>query len=223
MSIFFRKDEDKQKSFIKDKMKKFIGENVVSQKNIIKPEATIKKIAIVVTNLRNYSEICSKLELFDLGSVLNKYYTIAVKNFSKYEINVDLIGNKVVALFGVPFTDINYMKDAFTSSIKIIEDFDNFNSSLTGTNNLPLKVTIGINSGDALVGNFGSNQRLVYTAIGKNVDIAFRNSEIGNDRKIYVSERMFRKEKNYIDEMSIKVNSIINSDDKNKTIKELSI
>ena len=93
------------------------------------------------------------------------------------------IGDAVMAFWGAPLTNADHAVDACRAALACQRSLQS--SALTDDNGRPLRARIGINSGDMLVGNIGSEFRLNYTVIGDAVNVASRlegaNKEYGTD------------------------------------------
>jgi adenylate cyclase len=86
------------------------------------------------------------------------------------------LGDGFMALFGAGANESlsNHAQDAFDAGREILHSLNSLNQELTVRKHPLLAIGIGINSGLAIVGSIGSPQRLEFTAIGSNVNLASR-------------------------------------------------
>src|SRR6185369_8018717 len=115
---------------------------------------------------------------------LSGYLDIMSREVSSHGGTIDkFIGDAVMAFWGAPAANADHAVDACRAALACQRAL--LASGLTDDGGRPLRVRIGINSGDMLVGNIGSDLRLNYTVIGDAVNIASRlegaNKEYGTD------------------------------------------
>jgi len=116
--------------------------------------------------------------------LLSKYLDIMSREINSHDGTIDkFIGDAVMAFWGAPVTNADHAVDACRTALACQHSLRA--SGLTDDGGRPLKVRIGINAGNMLVGNIGSEFRLNYTVIGDAVNVASRlesaNKEYGTD------------------------------------------
>jgi adenylate cyclase len=84
------------------------------------------------------------------------------------------IGDSVVAMFGAPVYDLNHARNAVEAALKCRDRLDEINRSPGPFQGRKLSHRIGLNSGEALVGNIGSRRRFNYTVMSDAVNLASR-------------------------------------------------
>jgi adenylate cyclase len=82
------------------------------------------------------------------------------------------MGDAVMAFWGAPRQDKNHAENACRAALDLVKTVEA--AGIKDSQGIPLQLRIGVNSGEALVGNIGSEQRLNYTAIGDVVNVASR-------------------------------------------------
>lgn len=148
-----------------------------------------KNIAILFSDIRNFSSVCEELAPEKVVGYLNEYFAHMVDIIFRYEGTLNkFVGDMIVAIFGAPSNPGDNERRAIETAInmqrriKEIPVFwirDNFNTG------------IGINSGEVVVGNIGSPQHMDYTAIGDEVNIAERLQSIAGGGQILVTSRVY--------------------------------
>ena len=88
------------------------------------------------------------------------------------------IGDDIMALFGTPLSMPDHDEKAVLYSIEMQTILKDVNKKLSTLNLPSVSIGIGINSGEAVVGNMDSEMPFDYTAIGDNVNIASRLEQI---------------------------------------------
>jgi len=87
------------------------------------------------------------------------------------------IGDAVMAFFGAPLDQPDHAVRAVAAALKIREAMCEWNKERTGRGDPPLEVRIAVNTGEAIVGDIGSERRVDYTVLGNAVNVAARLEE----------------------------------------------
>ena len=131
------------------------------------------------------------MEAEDMSKLLNEYLTEMTNIANKWGGTVDkFIGDAVMIFYGVPEETPD--KDNALNCVKMAIEMQERMKELQnkwfheGIEN-PLEIRIGISTGTATVGNFGAEDRLSYTVIGSQVNIASRQEGICEPNKIKIS------------------------------------
>jgi class 3 adenylate cyclase len=117
------------------------------------------ELVCVVTHLHNFESLVAQLSLRELADVMNKFYAAVVDAILPVEGSVnELVGASVVAHFNV----LHKVEDA-----RIIEGAMNaFCGARAAIDELGARIGVGICRGIAIVGGFGTESRLTFTAFG---------------------------------------------------------
>ena len=137
-----------------------------------------KNCSFLFTDVRGFTSLSERLEPEEVTEIMNKALTIQANAVKKYGGMVDkYIGDAMMAIFNAP-VDVDMHEDrAILTAIEIKKQM--------AEANLGIDIGIGINTGDAVIGNMGSDTRFDYTAIGDAVNLAARMEssckEVGED------------------------------------------
>ncbi|ABO51592.1 putative Chase2 sensor protein [Desulforamulus reducens MI-1] len=110
----------------------------------------------VVNRLNEYLTAITRV-VFNHGGMLDKY-----------------LGDGLMAIFGAPIFYEDHIERAILAAVEIQEAIEMLNQKWAEQGAPPLNVGVGINSGSVLVGNVGSPERMDYTVIGEDVNLASR-------------------------------------------------
>jgi len=126
-----------------------------------------KRCTFLFTDVRGFTAMSESMEPEQVTQIMNKALTIQSDAVKKYGGMVDkYIGDAMMAIFNAPL-DLDNHEQAAVMCAKEIQD--NFRSSDVG-----VEIGVGVNTGEAVIGNCGSSTRFDYTAIGSAVNIAAR-------------------------------------------------
>lgn len=127
------------------------------------------------TDVRGFTALSETLEPEQVTYIMNKALTVQQKAVQANGGMVDkYIGDAMMAIFNAPLDLEHHETKALACAIDIQKDMIKLNQELESQGILPVKIGIGINTGYAIVGNMGSENRFDYTAIGDPVNVAAR-------------------------------------------------
>ena len=117
--------------------------------------------------------------------IMNKVLTVQQHSVQAHGGMVDkYIGDAMMAIFNAPLDLVNHSKLAVECAIDIMAGINLLNVQLEAEGIPSIAIGIGINSGDAIVGNMGSENRFDYTAIGDAVNVAARLESATKERNV---------------------------------------
>ena len=151
-----------------------------------------KKLTVFFSDIVDFTSISDTLESEEITAMLNYYLTEMSKIAVDFGGTIDkYVGDSIIVFFGDPDTD-GVKKDAINCvnmAIAMQKRMRELKLYWAQTFSLkkPLQIRIGINTGFCTVGNFGSENRLDYTAVGGHVNLASRLESIGKPDSILIS------------------------------------
>lgn len=174
-----------EREFIRNTFGKYMTHDVanVILKNKINLEGEMRICTILVTDIAGFTSISEKLSPVDNVRMLNEYFSVLVKIIQENKGVVNkFIGDSIFALFNVPLNDPDHAMNAINAAREI----RNMTTKHKFGNNYELSTRIGINTGMVLAGNIGSKERMEYTVIGDDVNIAARLEQLNKELKTYI-------------------------------------
>jgi adenylate cyclase len=126
---------------------------------------------MLFTDIRSLGDLARDIPPDKLLDDLNEYFDKVCEAIIRNNGFVDsLIGDSIFAIFGI--SNSNHANDACVAATECLRSLDELN--MKRDSRLRLEMGIGINSGKAMLGNIGSKNKLKFTAIGDNVNLASR-------------------------------------------------
>ena len=162
-----------------------------------------KKLTVFFSDLCGFTNFVESMESEDVTDLLNLYLETMTTIALEYGATIDkYIGDGIMLFFGDPETD-GIEADAIKCvkmALDMLKELDNLSDRWERYGlKEPLQMRIGIDTGFATVGNFGSESRLDYTAIGSAVNRASRLEEAADNGSIYISQDTYALVKGAID------------------------
>ena len=186
---------------------KYVPDKVVKQLITQGKDAKIggekENVTILFSDIEGFTSISENNDTQEVVTALNEYFDIYVHCLEENGATVDkFIGDAVMAFWNAPSKVDNHEFVAVKTALEIVKEIDALNQKWKSEGKkFIFKTRIGINSGEVIVGNIGSTNRINYTVTGDPVNLASR-LEAANKQyntKILVSESIYNKTNNLID------------------------
>lgn len=157
-----------------------------------------KEISIFFSDIEGFTTISEQLSPEALMLHISDYLDALSKVIMQFQGTIDkYIGDSIMAFWGAP----NEIKDpalfACQAALACQKKLEELNQKWKTEGKPVLKTRIGLNTGEVIVGNMGSNERLNYTIIGDNVNLASRLEGINKEYGTYLiaAENIYEKTK----------------------------
>jgi len=207
--------EGQNKEKIKHTMGRYISQDVMQDviKNIdqVKLGGKRANVTVLFADIRGFTSMSEKLTAEEVSVILNDYFTEIEPVITKYNGVINkFIGDAVLAIFGEPIQDKNHAVNAVKCANEMLNIVADLQQKWMAEGKPKIEIGIGINTGEAFVGNIGSEKRLEYTVIGDMVNLA---SRIESYNKVYktsflISSTTYEKVRNIADVIKISEVSI---------------
>jgi len=198
--------KSKEVEAISTKLSKYLSpqihEQIFSGKQDAEVKSNRKKLTVFFSDIVGFTSISDELESEEITNLLNFYLNEMSDIALEYGGTIDkYIGDGLMIFFGDPDTlgveeDAKKCVEMAVSMQKKMNELTGYWGKTFGLKK-ELQVRMGINTGFCTVGNFGSNDRLDYTAVGSAVNLASRLESAATPGAIMVSEETYLLVKQY--------------------------
>ncbi len=197
--------EESQKRFIKNAFSHYLSpkviDNIIQDPNSFKLGGESRTITTFFSDIAKFSTISEKLTPTDLVSLLNEYLSEMTDIILRYDGTVDKYeGDAIMAFWGAPQMLPDHAARACFAAIDMQKRLSELRKLWRSEGKDELFVRIGLNTGEAVVGNMGSRTRMDYTVMGDSVNLASRlegaNKFYGTS--IMISENVYREVKDLV-------------------------
>ena len=148
-------------------VKAFLGRK---DRDFLKPGAEKQEATILFSDIAGFTAATEGMDSDELARSMNEYFQSMVEKGIHPQDGtvIKFIGDSIFALWNAPEPQKDHALRACKAALELgLQPF----AFRKGN---PIKTRIGIHTGEANVGNFGSNNRVDYTAIGENINLASR-------------------------------------------------
>ncbi|MBW2967919.1 adenylate/guanylate cyclase domain-containing protein [Candidatus Woesearchaeota archaeon] len=185
-----RLQEQKDKIRIKTFFERYVNPKIINellQQDRLELRGKRQTVTVFFMDIRGFTKMSESMSGEDVIKILNHYFDISTSIIFKYDGTVDkFVGDCVMALFNAPTNVKDHELKAVQAALEIQEAIRKGGKVDTG---------IGINTGEAVVGNIGSKHKMDYTAIGDTVNTAARLEGQTKAGEIVISKSVYDKVK----------------------------
>lgn len=134
-----------------------------------------RNLSIFFSDIEGFTSLSEGMSPLDVVAMLNDYLTAMTEIIFKYNGLLDKYeGDAIMAVFGAPVDQRDHAQRACRCALENQKALKKLRIKFKEQGRPELRIRIGINTGNVVVGNMGSNMRFDYTAIGDNVNLAAR-------------------------------------------------
>ena len=173
--------ENKLRLQIKKQFEHYLSPDMVKQlqnnPSLLKLGGETRTLTFLFSDIRGFTPISEKYKTNPQGLtvVINKFLTPMTNIIMKNGGTIDkYMGDCIMAFWNAPIDAPNHKEMAIDSALEMIDKLKELNDSNAFGDGNKLNIGIGINSGEAVVGNMGSEQRFDYSVLGDAVNLASR-------------------------------------------------
>jgi adenylate cyclase len=178
--LSFTEGKDKRK--IKRMLSQYVSPTILatvvdrSREGVLRAEVGSKEnLTVLFSDIRDFTTISESLDAEKVVELLNSHLSGMVDVIFRHEGTLDkFIGDAIMAFWGAPIKAGDHAKKAVETALEMIRRLESFNEAQRSRGLPALAIGVGINTGDVILGNIGSEKKLDYTVIGDNVNLASR-------------------------------------------------
>ena len=187
--------EGAEKRKIKKMFSRYVSKDVFDQLMADPSRANLggarREMTVLFSDVRGFTTLSEKGRPEDVVQQLNEYFTRMTEVLFAHRGTLDkFVGDMVMALFGAPLDDEDHADHAVETALAMSRALDDLNKAWERQGRTALDIGIGINTGEMVAGNIGSETIVSYTVIGDAVNLGARleslNKEYGT--RIIISE-----------------------------------
>jgi adenylate cyclase len=152
-----------------------------------------KRVSILFCDIRGFTTFTEKEPVETVVSLLNEYFSVMSDVIFANRGTLDkFIGDAIMAIYGAPLESKDNAYECVKSALEMRAKLAQLNEKWKSQNKPQIQVGYGINTGEAIVGNIGSERRMEYTAIGDMVNTASRVEGETESNQIFITEETYK-------------------------------
>lgn len=179
--------------------KRYVPEQVLSealeaQDIDLMPPGEARYVSILFSDIRNFTRISGKMKPHHVVSFLNDYWKIMLACVLRNNGSVNkFMGDGLLAIFGAPVSYPDNHENAVFAALDMVKTLDKINEKYADILGCEIQIGVGINTGEVVVGNIGTDDYLEYSVIGDTVNVASRLETLSKPKpnSIIISETTY--------------------------------
>ena len=173
------REQEKQSKFIEGAFSSYLSpillDKLIKEPKLLALGGEKRELTIFFSDIRSFTSISETMDPQKLTQFLNRYFTPMSNIVLKNQGMIDkYIGDAVMAFYNAPIDVENHAYLACLSSLEMMDELEELNKEFASEGLPAIKIGIGLNTAEVVVGNMGSNKRFNYTVIGDGVNLASR-------------------------------------------------
>jgi adenylate cyclase len=151
-----------------------------------------RPVTILMSDIRSFTLLSEKMNVEDVVTLLNHYLAIMIDVIHKYSGTIiEFVGDGILVVFNAPFEDEKHADQAVACAIAMQKEMVKVNKWNTENSFPEIDMGIGINTGEIIVGNIGSDKIMKYNVIGSHVNLTSRIESLTTGGHVLISEHTF--------------------------------
>ena len=196
--------EGRQKRYLKSAFRQYLSpaviDNLMDNPDLLKLGGERREITAFFSDIQGFTTISEKLTPEQMTQFLNLYLSAMSDIILAHGGTIDKYeGDAIIAFWNAPLYQADHAKRGLEAALECHQKLAQMQEQLMAITNRPVKQRIGLNTGLATVGNFGSHKRFDYTMMGDTVNLASRLEGINKQFATYTmcsAETMLSAAKN---------------------------
>ena len=184
----------REKEMIKRAFSRYVAREVVEE--VLKDPEQLqlkgerREVTVLFCDVRGFTPMSERLSPEQVVSLLNDYYTLMIELTFKHDGTLDkFLGDGVMAIFGAPIAYADHALHACRAALAMQAGIERLSSARVAAGKEPIVIGIGVNAGEVVAGTVGTEDRMEYTVIGDNVNLASRLTSNAKPGQILISRR----------------------------------
>ncbi len=188
----------KEEEELRYTLSRYVGDNLVEKlinsKNGVFLDNERKEVTILFADIRSFTTIAERMEAEEVVSMLNQFFGVMVDIIFRNNGTLDkFIGDELMAVFGLIPAENSASHDAIQAAIEMQYATEDLMKARAKQGKEAFEIGIGVNTGSAIVGNVGSENRMDYTVVGDSVNVAARLEQVVKGGEIFIGDQTYRQ------------------------------
>jgi class 3 adenylate cyclase len=192
-----------KRDFIRDTFGRYVTQEVVKKlledKSALEMGGETREVSLLISDLRGFTALTADMHPQQVITFLNRYLSKMIEILLEYRAVIDeILGDGILAFFGAPEPMEDHAVRAVACALQMQAAMDEINF-LNEAEGLPhLEMGIGLDTGQVVVGNIGSELRAKYSVVGAHVNLTSRIESYAVGGQVLISPNTYKQVKDFI-------------------------
>jgi class 3 adenylate cyclase/tetratricopeptide (TPR) repeat protein len=163
-----------------------LAEKILTSKAALEGER--KQVTVLFADLKGSMELLADRDPEDARKILDPVLEHMMEAVHRYEGTVNqVMGDGIMALFGAPVAHEDHAVRACYAALRMQESIKRYSEGVRRVEGIPIRIRVGLNSGEVVVRAIGSDLHMDYTAVGQTTHLAARMEQIADPGTVLVT------------------------------------
>src|SRR5437016_12387842 len=170
---------------------KHLAEKILTSKAALEGER--KQVTVLFADMEGSMELLADRDPEDARKILDPVLERMMEAVHRYEGTVNqVMGDGIMALFGAPLAHEDHAVRACYAALRMQEAVKRYADGLLREEGVPVRIRVGLNSGEVVVRSIGSDLHMDYTAVGQTKHVAARMEQMALPGTILITPETVR-------------------------------
>ena len=156
-----------------------LAEKILNSKSTLEGER--KQVTVLFADMKGSLELLADRDPEDARKLLDPVLESLMEAVHRYEGTVNqVMGDGIMALFGAPLAHEDHAVRACYAALRMQASVEQYAGEVFRSHGVPLRIRVGLNSGEVVVRTIGSDLRMDYTAVGQTTHVAARMEQLAD-------------------------------------------
>src|SRR5256884_6339054 len=181
---------------------KHLAEKILTSKSAMEGER--KHVTVLFADMKGSMELLADRDPEDARKILDPVLEHMMEAVHRYEGTVNqVMGDEIMALFGAPLAHEDHAVRACYAALQMQESVKKYADEVRRSHAAVVKIRVGLNSGEVVVGAIGSDLHMDYTAVGQTTHLAARMEQIADPGAIVITPETLALVERYVEVKSL--------------------
>jgi class 3 adenylate cyclase/tetratricopeptide (TPR) repeat protein len=181
---------------------KHLAEKILTSKAALEGER--KQVTVLFADLKGSMELLADRDPEEARKILDPVLERMMEAVHRYEGTVNqVMGDGIMALFGAPLAHEDHAVRACYAALRMQETVKKYADELRRVEGLPVRIRLGLNSGEVVVRSIRSDLHMDYTAVGQTTHLAARMEQMADPGAILITADTLRLAEGFIEAQSL--------------------
>ena len=163
-------------------------EEIIENGDAVRIGGERREVTMLFSDIRRSTELSEQMDAAEFLRMLNHYLEEMIEIINSWQGNIlEFVGDEIVVVFGAPRPNESAARDAVACAVAMQRRMEAVNAWNREQGCPEIAMGVGIHTGEAILGNIGSQTRTKYDMIGRNVNLASRIQGFTRGGQILVS------------------------------------
>jgi class 3 adenylate cyclase len=176
---------------------KHLAEQILTSKSALEGER--KQVTVLFADLKGSMELLADRDPEEARKILDPVLERMMEAVHRYERTVNqVMGDGIMALFGAPLAHEDHAVRACYAALRMQESVKRYAEGVRRVEGVPIRIRVGLHSGEVVVRAIGSDLHMDYTAVGQTTHLAARMEQMADPGMILMTAETLRLAEGFI-------------------------